>query len=578
MTTETLLLWDDNPSEIDLLGFDAIADPISQALLRERLDPVCVGVFGPWGCGKTTILRLIEQRFSDDSVVVVFTQPWSYDPATDPKATLVGEVLAAVRDRLEGDAGAKERLAEQLTSLAKRIRWSRGIKLAARTALTAQLPSVDDLESLFGEGDQVEDPTLQGFRGEFAELLSDTAFDGIQRVVVLVDDLDRCLPETVVDTLEAIKLFLSVPKMAFIVAADEAPVTHAIADRYGRTDEGLQLASKYLEKIVQIPVRVPTLGSVDVEAYVGQLLLRHRFADDDEGFEAVRSRCATLRESSATSLLDWILSENPEFTAEVALAARLAPFLYEEYAGNPRQIKRFLNAYWIRTSIARSRGVDFEVSAFAKLMILEEVYPSDFRTLLGWLSAGDLSVRLSELEEGEGEGQYTAQLSRWAALDPSLASLDISPYLLLAASLVGTTVSQDSLPTHLRDVASRLAAPQDVVRRGAQTEMKNLSIEDRALLVVHVADLIRFQPSHQANLAESLMTVIGQIPELMASAIPVLRRLPHSEITPALPITIHPPGSGLAETAELLAEWAAADDVPHDTRNAAQLALTKERT
>jgi predicted KAP-like P-loop ATPase len=80
-----MLLWDDNPSAVDLLGFDAISDAVSEALVRPQLDPVCVGVFGPWGSGKTTVLNLIAERLSrDESVIVVYTQPWSYDPANRP--------------------------------------------------------------------------------------------------------------------------------------------------------------------------------------------------------------------------------------------------------------------------------------------------------------------------------------------------------------------------------------------------------------------------------------------------------------------------------------------------------------
>ena len=54
----------------------------------------------------------------------------------------------------------------------------------------------------------------------------------IKRVVVLVDDLDRCLPPTVIETLEGIRLFLAVPKMSFVIAADEDRVADAIRTRY----------------------------------------------------------------------------------------------------------------------------------------------------------------------------------------------------------------------------------------------------------------------------------------------------------------------------------------------------------
>ena len=72
------------------------------------------------------------------------------------------------------------------------------------------------------------DPTLQGFRRQFAEIMESEDLKPLERVVVLVDDLDRSLPDTVVETLEAIKLFLSVKKMAFVIAADEENVASAI--------------------------------------------------------------------------------------------------------------------------------------------------------------------------------------------------------------------------------------------------------------------------------------------------------------------------------------------------------------
>ena len=79
--------------------------------------------------------------------------------------------------------------------------------------------------------------------------------------------------------------------------------------------------------------------------------------------------------------------------------------------GNPRRIKRLLNAYWVRASIAASRGLDFEVPAFAKLVLLEEVYPDDFGTVLSWLSAGTLEDQIERLEAGDGE--FPPHLTRW---------------------------------------------------------------------------------------------------------------------------------------------------------------------
>lgn len=110
-------LWPDNPTAQDLLGFADIADPIEEALLRDRLDPVAVGVFGDWGSGKSTVLEILRDRFDQrDRVVVVYTRPWEYDPNIDPKATLIAEVLAAIRAEVAKDQTRMTKVAERVAT------------------------------------------------------------------------------------------------------------------------------------------------------------------------------------------------------------------------------------------------------------------------------------------------------------------------------------------------------------------------------------------------------------------------------------------------------------------------------
>ncbi len=396
-------------------------------------------------------------------------------------------MLNAVRAHIEKNDN-KDRLTDKLAGLAKRVRWSRAVSLAARSALTASLPELSDLENLFGEDDKIVEPTLQGFRDEFAELLDDDALSDLHRVVVVVDDLDRCLPVTVIETLEAIKLFLAVPKMAFVVAVDEMPVARAIAAATGTLPEGSAAARSYLEKIVQIPVRVPALGQSDVEAYVAQLLLWQRLSGNAEKFESLRRSCADARAAGRTTLVGDLANGVTEGKADVALAEHLAPILYEELAGNPRRIKRFLNAYWVRASIARRRGIDLEPAAFAKFVLLEELFPAEFRTMLGWLSDGTLAEHLEKLERSEGE--FPAPLERWGNLAPPVTGPHLGRYLTLAAAMQGATLATSALPPELRDVAGLLTSTSDTERREARSSMESLDTVARSQLAAHVADTI----------------------------------------------------------------------------------------
>lgn len=138
-------LWSDNPAERDLLGFSDIAAPALEALDREKLDPVTVGVVGWWGSGKSTILKVIERELREkgEGVVVVETRPWEYDPATDPKATLIAEVLAALQARAAEGKTLSTDVKERFAKLAGRVRWSKAIRLAANSALSVGLPTLD---------------------------------------------------------------------------------------------------------------------------------------------------------------------------------------------------------------------------------------------------------------------------------------------------------------------------------------------------------------------------------------------------------------------------------------------------
>ena len=129
-------------------------------------------------------------------------------------------------------------------------------------------------------------------RGDFEKLIKKSKQG---KVVILIDDLDRCLPRHIIDSLEAIKLFLNVPKTAFVIAADEFIVSNAIKSEYkslidasnGGDGNREDLGKSYMEKFIQLPYHLPTLSRKEVETYV-TLLFCQEFLDN-ESFEKVQS-------------------------------------------------------------------------------------------------------------------------------------------------------------------------------------------------------------------------------------------------------------------------------------------------
>lgn len=564
-------LRDDNPSDVDLLGFEDVVDVVESIVTRADLDPVTVGVNAPWGGGKTTVLHLLKRRLDARSdVFCLLVSPWEYDNKTDPTTALIDEVLGGLQQKLEEGKTFTGKVKDTLTKLRRRVKFSKAMKLAAMSAVSATLPGVGALIDLFDEGNADEnippDPTLQGFRSQFAETMASEELKKIQRVVVLVDDLDRSLPDTVVETLEAIKLFLSVKKMAFVIAADEENVANAIGRRLQTTGQPTT-SRMYLEKIVQVPVRVPALSRDHTEEYLALLMLADLARIDDAVTQVRTSRPAKPRQL-VQRLGDTLPADR---RAEVELAEALTPLLHKHAMGNPRRLKRFLNAYWLRMSFAASRGVVLQSDALAKLMLAELYLPDLFGQLLAWLAAGVVAEKVAEIEGGTGE--HSAGVRDWGELPPNLPADDLAKYLFLAASLRGETIEEAALPAELREVATKLTSPSQGTRTQARKDAIKLGTPQQVAIVRYLASSLRQQgePNSQKVLAEAISALAGA-PGAAATAIEELQLMRHGMLTAPVPISllVH---TKPAEFRALIENWRQSPELSEMARNACTEAL-----
>lgn len=587
-----LPLWSDEPASTDLLSFEAIAETVADTIFDDGLNPVALGVSGSWGSGKTTVLNLIDQRLyvwrseDDQKIVVVRADPWRYDPAVGPKESLITEVLGALAKECRTDDPVNDVASNALKKLAKRVNWSKAIKMAARTGITMQLPSLDDIfdlvsddkESLEGE------KGLAAFREEFSDFLESSALQHVAQVVVLVDDLDRCLPETVVETLEAIRLFLSVDGMSFVIAADEERVAEAIQQKLQTpkaAKEEESVASLYLHKIVQTTIPLPALSNFDTRAYLFLLLAKAKLTETAHT-ELVAS-CDELRRS-AGSLDDLTMPSGYDLALEAATASRLTPILYERFKGNPRRIKRFMNDLHVRQSVASRRGISLASDAIAKLMVLEKLFDSDFTTVLDWLASGNLRPQLTALDkitandpakptkaadgktkigttrdpqpEADPLGGFSATMIRWAKLPPELDATEVSGYLTLAAAFKGRQLIDESLPQQLRDIAAALTSSSQLERTSInEGELAALPKGDVDALLQHLGRRMQDDPSIQLSAVNGILTLTKIHSGLVDVAARALSKLPAQEV--GLPTVLLFNSGGAVQFMDALKAWRA---------------------
>lgn len=437
-------MWSDNDTAVDALNVQHLVRAVLGVVRNDALTPVTVGVFGPWGSGKSSVARMVRAALDAEAeantgVVTVYFNGWRFEGYEDAKAALAAAILEALERRVRLVPGLWEKTKDGFRDMWGRVQWLRVGKLALGAGLAAKTGGLSLLlthgRELFGaasaggdadgggeaaalggllreraEEERALHATIRDFDEAFKKLLQ---LAEVQRLVVVIDDLDRCLPDRVIDTLEAIRLFLSVARTAFVISADEALIQHAVAQRFPEMEQlRLNVGRDYLQKMIQVPVRVPPLAPEDVEQYVALL-----FAQRNLGEAVFEALCANVRAATkAAAARDPAAFERATFTArtaaahlgaepadalreDLAFAAQIAPVLALSAQGNPRLVKRFLNAQVLRLEMAEERGVSLRRDVAAKLLLAEYFAPELFEGLaISQASQGGFPAELARLE------------------------------------------------------------------------------------------------------------------------------------------------------------------------------------
>ncbi len=479
-------MWSDRESLDDFLNFTEVAEQVAELASRPEMLPISIGVFGTWGTGKSTVLKLVSKALAarEKPPLVLEFDAWLYQGFDDSKAALM-EVVA---ETLLEAAKADEPLTRKIKSFASRVNYFRAIGLAADfgigmafgvppglltkaggaiSSLVAGDFEKRDADELKGAGREAAEgwsklvkpeeartppKEIAAFRKEFGEILQ-----GLDRTLVLfIDNLDRCLPDVAIGTLEAVRLFLFMPGTAFVVAADEDMIRHSVS-RYFRDPDNTHVRD-YLDKVIQVPFRVPRVGIEDVRAYMYslfvQLTVPARLGDVQSALlEALQNgwRGATFEAAQIDEL-----AGRPEGLLEMlGTADRLASILAvaPNIGGNPRIIKRLLNAVLLRRSLAVSRKMNVDLATLAKLAIFERGTDADAtQALYTLVMDGDpvVSKLLVPAEELQGEERpaaplqwrpYEAFIDQWRGLEPKFSDpAALQPALFLSRDVMAPAV------------------------------------------------------------------------------------------------------------------------------------------
>ncbi len=394
----------DSPSTTDSIGFAPIVTALSRLISHpETKTPLTVGLYGPWGSGKSSFMEQvkIDIKKNSDLIQQVDFNAWKHDASHNLWLVL----LQALFVQLEQPLGFFEKYLFRLRAL---IRNADKVKVITTIVLITGIlfyfvgelgPAIIEAAknqqntepvlavlinnspgwissllilgflspSVFGLIVRMLKPigvnlsglisgrnfkesidTIEGFRGSFSSLIK--LYLGEKgRLVIYIDDLDRCSPNNAVEVIETINILLGIEQTIFVLGIDRDKLTLSVEAKYkdlieldykqqqwggyykSLINDGLRFGEHFMEKMIQLPISVPHPGIEEIRMFARNLVDDNKIKLDQKTDLKVKSETNNVSISEEVELVepvkDGLIS------------------IIEHLGRNPRSIKRFYNAY-----------------------------------------------------------------------------------------------------------------------------------------------------------------------------------------------------------------------------------------
>lgn len=525
-------MWSDVESKKDFLNYSEASEIVVNVLQNPNMLPISIGVFGSWGTGKSTILNLVEDVLTESpsskEYLIIRFDAWLYQGFDDARAALLEVIATEIAKTIDESTP----LHGKALKVIKRVNKLRVLGWAAEgAALAAGVPTfgllskaIDSIgkgiEGTAGEADgtSVTETITKGkeslkdilneekssapkeisaLKSEFEDLLDDLN----KKIVVFVDNLDRCLPKQTIQTLESLRLFLFMKNTAFVIAADEEMVRHSVKDHFQGVDE--RHITDYLDKLIQFPIKVPRISTREVRAYLFLLYtsIHEIYGHDSEKLESLRAglelnlrlawKDEPINVNDALNLLDSSAINDTALSKHFYVSDRIAPLLAESkyIEGNPRIVKRMLNVISMRSMIANARHMPIDMSLITKMALFERCCNTKsisylYNTING--SADGKPKLLQELEELTNDidsfknslpddwKEHHDFLINWFSLEPKMATKDLRPLVYLSKETIPLRVVSKGLSSEAESSLKILIKVSTLSSRAAITAIGSI--------------------------------------------------------------------------------------------------------
>ena len=301
----------DEPNlEEDGLGIEPYANALCE-FIKTSQTPMTIGVQGPWGSGKTSLLRSVEKELSEDEKIAqIWVNSWEHSLMCSSEETLIKITNEIAKEILSFDKS--EEAGKKLKKITGKLLVG---GLAAGAAITAGAKGADLVSEILSDENGSPIKQLKKELENSVISVSQRSSNPKERFVIYIDDLDRIEPSDAVSILELLKNIFSVEQCVFVLAIDYEVVVKGLSKKFGqRTHQNEREYKAFFDKVIQLTFKMP-MNNYDIGKYVYQLL------DKTEFLKGIKLQ------DEKTKLSEF-------FEKVIALSVK----------GNPRSIKRLVNS------------------------------------------------------------------------------------------------------------------------------------------------------------------------------------------------------------------------------------------
>ena len=236
-------------SEQDLLGRVTFSKQLGEAIYKyDGKDGLVLGVFGKWGTGKTSILNMVVNEINylsdndDDIPIIVNFSPWNYSD----KDNLISLFFRVLKNKLNMDKyeETRKKIGKALTDYSDALDALALVPIVG-SGLATILKTIAKAQG----AELSKDVDIDTTKENLETVLGDTN----QKIVVIIDDIDRLTNTQIRDIFQLVKQVGNFPNIIYVLSMDRDVVCRALESVHDID------GAEYLEKIVQIPFEIPAL-------------------------------------------------------------------------------------------------------------------------------------------------------------------------------------------------------------------------------------------------------------------------------------------------------------------------------